>query len=102
MEVNKIKQMIEGWSNVIAPREELKELIEEVYKERLSICDICDYDSENKKKTGWSTIRIDRHCTNCGCTTEPKLKCLSCECPLAKWKSITTSEKEYALKNNSK
>ncbi len=99
MEVLKI---LEGWKNTVAPREELKELIEKVYKERLSSCDSCEHDSENKKKTGWTTIRIDRHCTNCGCTTEPKLKCLSCECPLKKWLQITTSEQEYALKNNSK
>jgi len=102
MELTKIQGLLEGWRNKIAPREELKDLIDQVYKDRLTHCNTCPEDSENKKKTGWTTLRIDRHCGNCGCTTEPKLKCLSCSCPLSKWQAITTQQIEDEIKKNSK
>ncbi len=97
-----VGQILEGWRNKVAPREELKELIERVYNDRIKQCNNCDWYSLNKKKIGWTTIRIDEHCTQCGCTTSAKLRCLSCECPLAKWKAITTIEIENEIKNNSK
>lgn len=78
----------------------MKEIIENTYQERIVICNSCDEDSENKKKTGWTTLRIDRHCTNCGCTTEAKLRCLSCECPIKKWTKLIEQEHEYKLKTN--
>jgi hypothetical protein len=102
MELTKINQILEGWKNKVAPREELKELIEQVYNEREDQCNSCEYDSEVKQKTGWTTIRIDRHCTSCGCTTSAKLRCLSCECPLKKWLPITTQLIEDEIKKNSK
>lgn len=64
---------------------------------RLRICRECPENSENKKKTGWTTFRPDEHCTNCGCTLSAKTKCLSCECPLKKWMAIASEEEEKKL-----
>ena len=30
--------------------------------------------------------RIDEHCMMCGCNIAAKISCLSCECPMGKWK----------------
>ena len=54
---------------------------------------------------GESFIRPDIHCTHCGCTLSAKTACLSCECPVGRWKAITTDEQEeeilQAIKNES-
>jgi len=72
-----LKHLIEGWKNHLLPNEVEAKIIEQVSKERMSICDSCSYHSKNHK-----TIRPDAHCTHCGCTLIAKTKCLSCECPL--------------------
>ena len=80
----------------------MKELIERVYEERITICRGCPLFSENKKKTGWTTLRFDEHCTDCGCTSSAKNRCLSCECPLEgeekKWNAVTTQEEYDRIK----
>ena len=76
-------QIIEGWKNHLLPQEREKAFIEHVSNERLAICNACEEHSSNKKD--YKTMRIDAHCTNCGCTLSPKTKCLTCECPLKKW-----------------
>jgi hypothetical protein len=49
--------------------------------------------------TKHKTIRPDVHCTDCGCTLAAKTKCLSCQCPLEKWKAVMSDrEEEEALK----
>ena len=97
-----IKGLIEGWRNLLIPKEELKGIIEATYNKRYPICQKCDEFSENKKLTGYITSRIDEHCTNCGCTLSAKTRCLSCECPLKKWMPVSSSEEEYKLRNNTK
>jgi hypothetical protein len=78
-----INQVIEGWKNHLLPEERMKAFIEHVSNERLAICNECEEHSSNKKN--YSSLRIDAHCTNCGCTLAAKTKCLTCECPLKKW-----------------
>lgn len=92
---------MEGWRNKLIPPSHLKSLIDEIGKERTSICSDCPYNSAVRHKTlGYSTIRPDEHCTICGCTLSAKTKCLSCNCPIDKWHSVSTPEQEEELKKN--
>ena len=90
-------QIVEGWRNSIIPPKHLKELIEETSKERLQICETCPWHSSNRE--GYTSMRPDEHCTDCGCTLSAKTKCLSCDCPLEvpKWKAVITEEEEEEL-----
>jgi hypothetical protein len=76
-------QIYEGWKNHLLPEENTKAFIEHVSQERLAICEACEEHSSNKKD--YKSLRLDAHCTNCGCTLSAKTKCLTCECPLKNW-----------------
>jgi hypothetical protein len=78
-----LSQIYEGWKNHLLPEERKKAFIEHVSSERIDICNACEEHSSNKKD--YKSIRLDAHCTNCGCTLSAKTKCLTCECPLKKW-----------------
>jgi hypothetical protein len=78
-----LKQIYEGWKNHLLPEENEKAFIEHVSQERLAICNVCEEHSSNKKD--YKSLRIDDHCTECGCMLSAKTKCLTCECPLKKW-----------------
>lgn len=84
------KQIYEGWRNNLFPPEQMKEVIETVYKERMAICNECPFHSKFHK-TG---VRLDDHCTDCGCVLVAKTKCLSCSCPQGKWTEHTESREE--------
>ena len=90
----KIKEVLEGWGNHLFPKEQLKEAIDEVSKERLKICLSCDQNTTFGKMNLFST------CKSCGCNLIPKSKCLSCSCPLQKWIAVA-SEKEDSEINES-
>lgn len=93
-----VKQIVEGWRNNLIPPSRLKETIEHTGKERMDICLGCEFHSDNAKRLNkYKTMRPDAHCTNCGCTLAAKTKCLSCECPLGKWKAILTNEEEQEI-----
>ena len=47
-------------------------------------------------------MRLEEHCTDCGCPTASKLRCLSCNCPLLKWKAVLTKDEEEQLKETGK
>ncbi len=94
-----LRQIYEGWKNHVAPAEYMKEIIFHVSNERLAICRACPYDSINAKKTGYKSVRIDEHCTDCGCSLLPKTKCLSCYCPQDKWGAETTGEQQKEMEN---
>jgi hypothetical protein len=47
-------------------------LIQSVSAERKAICEECPFHSKNHK-----TIRIDDHCTDCGCPIRGKVACLA-------------------------
>lgn len=87
-----VKQIIEGWRNNIIPSEELKDVIAVTSKERMEICNNCEHVSTKHK-----TLRLDVHCTNCGCTLSAKTKCLSCSCPLNKWKAVISEEQQKQI-----
>jgi hypothetical protein len=89
-----MSQIIEGWRNNIIPPEELKDVISIASKERMDICNNCEHIS-----TKHSSIRPDVHCTNCGCTLSAKTKCLSCSCPLSKWKAVISKEQQKQIDN---
>ena len=79
----KLEQIAEGWKNSLLPSKMEKDLIKHTQDYRLSICNACDQHSKNH-----TSIRLDDHCVNCGCTLSAKTACLSCECPLKKWTPI--------------
>jgi hypothetical protein len=87
-----LTQIYEGWKNKLLPEESLKEQIDQVSAERMSICNECKFHSKHHK-----TIRFDEHCTHCGCTLSAKTKCLSCACPTEKWKPVMTREQEEEI-----
>ena len=93
----KFKEIVEGWRNDLIPPEHLKSLIENVSEERLAICRACPFDSINAKANGYNSIRIDEHCTKCGCPLSKKTKSLKSECPLdpPKWEKITDQDLSY-------
>ena len=89
-----IQQIIEGWGNHLMPRKELELVIEQTSQERMEICNNCEHISTKHK-----TLRPDVHCTNCGCTLSAKTKCLSCNCPLNKWKAVISQEQQNIIDN---
>lgn len=64
----------------------------------MEVCKGCDKFSENRRKKGYVSMRLEEHCTDCGCPTASKLRCLSCNCPLLKWKAVLTKDEEEQLK----
>jgi hypothetical protein len=91
-------QIYEGWRNNLLPPKKLKEEINRISNERISICKQCEHHSANKKN--YKTIRVDAHCTECGCTLSAKTKCLSCSCPLNFWEAVATLEQEEQMKKD--
>lgn len=89
------RQVLEGWRNGIVPKKELKEKIKAVHEERMAICRACEHNSINATKAGkYSSMRPDEHCTICGCTLYFKTMCLSCSCPIDKWKAEVSQEED--------
>lgn len=89
----KLSQIFEGWRNKLIPPAKFKEEIEKVSAQRIAICESCKFHSKNYK-----SVRPDAHCVSCGCTLSAKTKCLSCECPKAKWEKVLTDEQEEEYK----
>ena len=88
----KVQQIYEGWKNKLLPESALKEHIELISKERSAICNMCPNHSKNKK-----TLRPDEHCLACGCTLSAKVACLSCSCPIGKWKEAVTDDNNPSI-----
>lgn len=93
-------EIYEGWKNNLFPPEKLKDVISQVSKERLDICNKCPEHSSNKKN--YKTIRIDSHCALCGCTLSAKTKSFSSECPLGKWKAVMTEDEQKEIEQHGK
>jgi len=47
MKIN-FSQIYEGWKNNLFPADEIKEQIRQVSRDRMAICDQCEWCSENK------------------------------------------------------
>ena len=92
-----IQQIIEGWGNHLLPRKELELVIEQTSKERMEICNNCEYISSK-----FSSVRPDIHCTDCGCTLSAKTKCLSCNCPKNKWTAVISQEQQNIIDDGNK
>lgn len=94
-----IRLLVEGWRNHLVPPEDLKDLIEEVSKERLELCAGCPWQSNNAKEAGKKIMRPDLHCTKCGCTLVAKTKSLSSRCPLEppKWDVVVNDAERYEI-----
>lgn len=88
-------QVYEGWRNKIIPPKELREQIQTVSAIRAEICNDCPHHSKHH-----DTLRVDDHCTDCGCTLSAKQACLSCECPKSYWKAEVTQEQETEIKQS--
>jgi len=89
------KEIFEGWRNDLLPPAELKETIERVRQERMLICQGCEFNSNLARQLhGYTSIRTDYHCTECGCPLKKKTACLSCSCPLNKWLAEVTEEED--------
>jgi hypothetical protein len=83
-------QIYEGWRNRLLTR---SERIESLSAYRMEICKNCIFHSENRKqKLNYSTLRMDVHCVDCGCTLSAKTRCISCECPQGLWKAEHINE----------
>jgi hypothetical protein len=90
-----IGQIFEGWKNHLSPSKYMKEAIDRVSKERLSICRDCPLNSINRKN--YHPLRVDEHCTSCGCTLISKTKCLTCECPEGLWGPELSQEQQKTI-----
>jgi hypothetical protein len=58
----------------------------------MEICNSCKEHSKHH-----NSFRMDTHCIVCGCTLSAKTACLSCSCPLYKWREVMTSEQEEEM-----
>ena len=90
---------MEGWRNKLIPQAQMKELLESVSENRMKICRECPEFSENKKKAGHTTLRVDEHCTDCGCILSAKTRCLTCSCPLKKWVAVISDKTKEDAEN---
>jgi hypothetical protein len=77
--MSKIGEIAEGWANLAFK----KKHIERIAKSRMLICNTCEAHSDKH-----DTVRIDKHCIECGCPLSSKTRSLSTACPLNKWKSV--------------
>lgn len=91
------KKIWEGLRNNIFRDEH----VEAVYEERNSVCRSC----QNFDETGSGChISGTAPCCNkntggCGCSLALKLRSLSTDCPLGKWKAVVTSQEEDMIKS---
>ena len=74
----KIEEIYVGWRNYLFSS---NDVIEKEAKRRLKICEDCWWHSKHHI----TPLRIDVHCTNCGCTLGAKVRNLKSECPEGKW-----------------
>lgn len=88
-------QIIEGISNSIFKKED----IEEIADQRNIICTACQLYTHNDKgcMVAGTTPCCDQRQGGCGCSLKFKLRSLSSECPLGKWKAELTQEEEDQL-----
>jgi hypothetical protein len=78
------------------------EHVEAVYETRLEVCKGCN----NYDTTGIGcSLPGTQPCCNektggCGCSLSIKLRSLSTDCPLGKWKAVMSEQEEELLKAN--
>jgi hypothetical protein len=72
-----------------------KEHIEEIYNERLEICKGCEFIDKTGEKCAMPNTQPC--CGKCGCSLKFKLRSLSSDCPVDKWKAVLTEDEEDKL-----
>ena len=72
--------IIEGWTN----RFFKKDAVEVLAKERMKICEDCWWHSKHHI----TPLRVDVHCTECGCTLAAKVRSPHSACPKDKWQAV--------------
>lgn len=85
----------EGLRNRYFPPEELKQLIRDTEIERKDICDQCPFMSTNAKILfSYQTMRLDKHCTKCGCNIDLKVSSLDSACPdnPSRWEAVVSED----------
>ena len=82
------KQIMEGIKNAAIKNE----FVEEVSKDRYSICNSCDSKGDKCAVPGTTPC-----CNECGCSLSFKTRSLSSECPLGKWKAVISEKDEDKL-----
>jgi len=76
-----------------------KEHIEDIAKERMNVCHACQlYTTDDAGCMIPGTHPCcDQRQGGCGCSLSLKIRSLSSECPLGKWKAELTQEEEDAI-----
>lgn len=108
------KQIAEGIKNLVFKEKDIEELVEY----RRSICEKCIWYSENQRNKPYEdipdiikeikdkewieelTTEPGKRCLNCGCglgKNSLKLRCLSCNCPVNAWESVTNNQDEIII-----
>lgn len=68
----------------------MKEIASNRYNDH---CKGCEFNSTNAKiNKGYSTVRPDEHCTDCGCNLDWKTHCMDCSCPKDFWGATLSEE----------
>lgn len=84
-------KILEGIKNRIFKQEH----VEEIFEERLGVCQKCiEYDLEGKNCYVPGTQPC---CGECGCSLSLKLRSLSSECGLSKWDAVLNEDEEDKL-----
>lgn len=94
--------IMEGIKNRVFKKKDIEDLSEY----RLNVCSTCIWNSNNIKDKEYKDLdssitdiksesyiedskkRPDLHCVNCSCNLGLKTRCLSCVCPIGKWKAV--------------
>lgn len=84
-----LKEIITGWANVVFTDEQ----IEELSKQRLSICNACEHKDELKM------IKADI-CNKCGCPLIAKTRSPESKCPINKWDNIVPNSGSLETSKN--
>lgn len=80
--IKNLDKIIEGHrNNIKLENGDLSDEVVDIIIGRRLICSQCPFFSENAVKYGfYKTDRTDKHCTQCGCPTDPKTASLSSNC----------------------
>lgn len=91
------KQIWEGLKNNIFKDEH----VEAVYEERMDICRRCEVLDTTGEGCHVPTTApcCNKNKGGCGCSLALKLRSLSTDCPLDKWKAVVTTQEEDMIKS---
>jgi len=97
--MNKIKNIIEGFSGELPSEEEW-------YKNRMSLCNNCEFNSANGAPLSIACATIKKvacpsaekgTCNQCCCCVEQKAKVKAEACPKGKWTALSVSSNDFEI-----